>query len=277
MANARDPIPGSPADTPDDTSAIPPPPGPARYPLIALRLLVLLLALGTSLTAYYAIRPFTRSNPVPTRFLRAVAAIAGVRLRIEGARPPRGETCVLVANHVSWLDIPSLAGASGCAFVAHDGLSAIGPLRWLCELNDTVFIARHDRGSIARQVEQVRTALADTGALTIFPEGTTGDGAQLMPFKSSLLSALERAAPGAQSGTIAIRPVWLDYGPEARRIAWLGEESGLANALRLLGRWRAIPLTIHFLEPLTPEQRASRKAIAHNAHAAIAHAMGSHL
>ena len=68
--------------------------------------------------------------------------IAGLHLRIEG-RPHKG--ALHLANHVSWLDIPALAHATGTAFVAHDGLAAFPFLKWLCEMNDTVFIARHDR------------------------------------------------------------------------------------------------------------------------------------
>ncbi len=228
----------------------------------------MLVALAVSLPLYYLATPFTAHNPVPRAFLRALAAISGVRIRRRGQRS-RGRAFFL-ANHVSWLDIPALAGATGTAFVAHDGLAAIGPLRWLCDLNDTVFIARHDRRSIAFQVEQVRTALCETGALTIFPEGTTSDGLQLLPFKSALLSALD-----ADAEHIPIQPVLLDYGKETGNIAWVGAEPGLDNALRILARLRPITLTVTFLQPLSESERANRKTIAQAARQAIATAMTS--
>lgn len=211
-----------------------------------------------------------RHNPVPSWFLRAIAAICGLHVRIIGTRPARGT--FFLANHVSWLDIPALAGVTGTAFIAHDGLAAIGPLRRLCELNDTVFIARHDRGSVGRQVAQVRGALGRTGGLAIFPEGTTSDGTGLLPFKSSLLAALEGALD-AQGRTIPIQPVWLDYGPQSATVCWVGDDPGLANALRMLGRWRPIELTVHFLPVLDDAARASRKTIAAAAHDAILTAM----
>ncbi|MCJ2177210.1 lysophospholipid acyltransferase family protein [Novosphingobium album (ex Hu et al. 2023)] len=203
---------------------------------------------------------------MPRWFLRALATIAGVRIRTRGIHP--AARSFFIANHVSWLDIPALAGATGTAFVAHDGLAAIGPLRWLCELNDTVFVARHDRRSVAAQIERVRRALSETGALTVFPEGTTSDGTGLLPFKSSLLSALDTGADH-----IPIQPVWLDYGKVTRDIAWVGTEPGLDNALRILARWRPVNLTITFLPPLTESERANRKAMAHTARHAIASAM----
>ena len=100
---------------------------------------------------------------------------------------------------ISWIDIPALAGATGAAFVAHDGLAQIGPLRWLCALNDTVFVSRTNRLGIAGQINELRDALAETWAITIFPEGTTTDGSKLLPFKSPLLQVLDPPPPGRAS------------------------------------------------------------------------------
>ena len=229
---------------------------------VSLRLTAMLLLLLASVTAYYLARPFPRHNPVPRLFLAGVGAIAGVRLRTRGQKVHRG--AFLLANHVSWLDIPAIAATTGSAFVGHDGLASMPLLKWLCKMNDTVFVARHDRRSVARQVEDVRTAIRDTGALTIFPEGTTSDGTGLLPFKSSLLSALEPLPEG-----IAIQPVLLHFGPQAAEIAWVGEEHGIDNFLRLLARRRPIELTVHFLPVLSGPDLASRKTIAQAAREAM--------
>jgi lyso-ornithine lipid O-acyltransferase len=229
---------------------------------VTLRLTAMLLLLLACLPLFYLVKPFTRHNPVPRRFLAGIGAIAGMRLRTRGEKVHRG--AFLLANHVSWLDIPALAATTGSAFVGHDGLASMPLLKWLCKMNDTVFVARHDRKSVARQVEDVRTAIRDTGALTIFPEGTTSDGTGLLPFKSSLLSALEPLPDG-----IAVQPVLLHFGPDAAEIAWVGEEHGLDNFLRLIARRRPIELTVHFLPILSGPELASRKTIAQAAREAM--------
>ena len=229
---------------------------------ITFRIFCMAALLLASVPLYYLLRLVTRHNPVPRLFLGAIAWIAGVQVRSEGQRVHRG--AVLLANHVSWIDIPAIAAVSGSAFVGHDGLASMPLLKWLCAMNDTVFVARHDRTSITRQIEQVRTALSDTGALTIFPEGTTSDGTGLLPFKSALLSALEPLPAG-----IAVQPVLLDYGPEAARIAWVGEEHGLDNFLRILARARPVQVTVRFLPVLAGDQLAGRKAMAQAARDAI--------
>lgn len=249
---------------------------PARgFPLLGkLRIAVKLAAMASWLLVcipfHYVWRLGLRlpggPRPWPRLFLGGVCWIAGVELTVEGRRERSG--AFLLANHVSWIDIVALSSASGTAFVAHDGLAGIPLLRWLCSLNDTVFIARHDRASVRRQVEQVRGAIEEGGALTIFPEGTTSDGTGLLPFKSSLLSAFDPPPPG-----IAVQPVLLDYGPEARQVAWVGEEPGLDNFLRILASERAVRLTIRFLPPLEGQALANRKTIAASAQAALLAAM----
>jgi 1-acyl-sn-glycerol-3-phosphate acyltransferase len=207
-------------------------------------------------------------RPWPRRFLGGICWIAGVEVTVVG--DPSSHGAFLLSNHVSWIDITALAGTSGTAFVAHDGLAGVPLLRWLCSLNDTVFIARHDRGTVQHQVDQVRSAVGENGTLTIFPEGTTSDGTGLLPIKSSLLSALAPPPAG-----IAIQPVLLDYGPEAASIAWTGDEPGLANFLRILARPRAVELTVHFLPPLAGEALTDRKTIAAAAREAILQALAS--
>ncbi|HQA17136.1 MAG TPA: lysophospholipid acyltransferase family protein [Novosphingobium sp.] len=233
---------------------------------IGVRLLAMLSLLTLCVPLYYVHRLVRLHNPWPRIFLGGVAWIAGVDLTYRGEKVRRG--AFLLSNHVSWIDIPVLAGATGTAFVGHDGLAAMPLLKTLCEMNDTVFIARHDRASIAAQVEAVRTALSDTGALTVFPEGTTSDGTGLLTFKSSLLSAIEPIPAG-----IAIQPVLLDYGPEAAEVAWVGEEHGLDNFLRILARGRPVKLTVHFLDPLSGAQLTNRKTIAQAAREAMLRAL----
>jgi len=199
---------------------------------------------------------------VPPIFLGVMARMAGVKVRTEGTLRPGA---LLLANHESWLDVLALAGASRAIFVAHSGLTVHGGLKWLCDQNDTVFITRELRGSVVGQVAQVRAALGER-PVTIFPEGTTNDGTGLLPFRSSLLAAVE---PLAQE--VPIQPVALDYA-DAPQIAWVNGEPGMANVRKILAR-RRTELTIRFLEPLAGEVLANRKTMTAAAREAIEQAL----
>lgn len=239
---------------------------PLAWPLIALRVALMIALLLACLPFYYLWRLLGLGRLWPRVFLAGIGVIAGLRVTVRG-RVHKG--ALLIANHVSWLDIPALARATGTAFVAHSGLASVTLIKHLCKMNDTVFVARHDRTSVADQIEQVRVALADTGALTIFPEGTTSDGHGLLPFKSSLLSAAETLPEGA-----AVQPVLLAY-DDAAEIAWVGDEHGVANFCKILARVRPVRLTLEFLPPLTGAARADRKTIAAAAQQAIVAALHS--
>ena len=237
---------------------------PLGWMLIGFRLLLMLVLLVVCTPLHLLWRAVGAGRWWPRVFLAGVGMIAGLHVR---ARGQQARGALLLANHVTWLDIPALSHVTGTAFVAHDGLAAFPFLKWLCEMNDTVFIARHDRGSVATQVQQVRAAIVDHGCLTLFPEGTTSDGTGLLPFKSSLLSALEPLPVGA-----AVQPVLLAY-DDARDVAWVGEEHGLDNFKRILARLRPIRLTVTFLPPLADLELTDRKTISSAARQRIATAL----
>lgn len=228
-------------------------------PRALARLAFMIAWLALCVPAHLIVRALGPS-PWPRRFLRGIGWIAGARVTTRGAAP--GPGTLIVANHVSWLDIPILAGATDCAFVAKDGLKGHPLMRWLCEQNGSVFVDRDDRGGIADQVAAMQVALRAPKPLCLFPEGTVGDGTRLLPFRSSLLKLAEHPPE-----PITIRPVAIDYGLEAPDFGWPDGESGRANFIRILGRRGTVAVRLHFLEPLSAGQ--NRKAIARSTQDAI--------
>ena len=196
---------------------------------------------------------------VPPRFLGLAAWIVGARASVRGDRV--GAHSLLVANHTSWLDILILAGTTGCAFVSKDNLGH-GFIHWLADQNHTLYVSRADRHGARDQALALARKLDREQPVALFPEGTTGPGDRLLPFRPTLLEAATLAPE-----RVAIRPVAVDYGAAAAEIGWHGE-SGRDNVLRVLGRKGSLPVTVHLLAPL--ERGGDRKALTAAAHAAIA-------
>ena len=211
---------------------------------------------------HYLYRFFKYGSPFPMLFLRYAGRLSGARVRMIGT--PLRRDVFFIANHVSWIDILSLAGASGTAFVAKAELAEAPVVGWLSRLNRTVFVKREHRLGVAEQINLLREALADNWSVTVFPEGTTTDGQSLLPFKTSMLSVLEPPPPG-----VMVQPVLIDYGAVGEDIGWIGNESGINNAKRVLSRKGSFELRMHFLEPFSPEDFRGRKAIGARARAAI--------
>lgn len=234
---------------------------------IVLRLAALVVALLLMLPLHLLWRLVRLPSPWPRLFLASVSRIIGARPRTIGT--PLRRDVVFVANHLSWMDIPILAGRNGTAFIAKAELRDVPVIGWLCALNRTIFVRREDRMGVADQINALREALAETWAITIFPEGTTGDGAALLPFKAALLAVLDPPPPG-----VLVQPVRIYYGDATRELAWVGDEPGGAHASRVLRRPGSFAATIHFCDPFDPHDYPGRKAIAAEARARIAAAGG---
>lgn len=221
---------------------------------IIARSLALIGLIAVFVPLHYLYRLFAYGSPFPMLFLRYAARVCGAKVKVHGTHLKRD--VFFVANHISWIDILALAGASGTAFVAKAELADAPVVGWLASLNRTVFVKREHRMGVAEQINALKEALVDNWSVTVFPEGTTTDGQSLLPFKTSMLSVLEPPPPG-----VLVQPVILDYGPVAEWIGWIGEEGGLNNAKRVLSRKGSFPVRLHYLEPFSPADFKGRKAI----------------
>lgn len=243
---------------------------PLGLALLIGRLAALVVLLLFCLPPHFLWTLFRQPSPWPRLFLGNVARICGAHVKRIGR--PLKQDVFFVSNHLSWLDILVMAGATGTAFVAKDSLEQAPVVGWLAKLNNTVFIARADRLAVGAQIESVRAAIEAHQPITVFPEGTTGDGQGLLPFKASLFAVM---CPPPRP--MMIQPVLLDYGAAATEIAWVGEEPGATNAIRMLKRRRGFDVAVRFLEPLDPAHYPDRKAMAAEARKRIATALSASL
>jgi 1-acyl-sn-glycerol-3-phosphate acyltransferase len=208
-----------------------------------------------------------RLSPWPRHFLRWAGWCAGARVRVTG--DPIRANVLFIANHVSWLDILVLGGHTGSAFVAKADMAPWPVIGWLSTLNNSVYVEREKRLDVHWQAQALKAALGSGQPLTLFPEGTTGDGRSLLAFRSSLVAAVTPPPPG-----ISIQPVAIDYGADGPEIAWVGEEEIGVNALRVMSRRGGVAARLHFLAPLDHADFADRKAIVAHSREEIAAALG---
>lgn len=231
------------------------------------RLALIMALLAIHLILHGLWRLARLSSPWPRLFLRRTAWAAGVDVRTEG-RPLSGNV-LYVANHLSWLDILIIAGATGSRFIAKDEVRDTPGLGWLAGLNDTVYVARTERGKVHEQAERVRTALAEGKPITLFPEGGTGPGTCVGPFRASLLAALLPPQPG-----IRLQPIALDFGREAPAIAWPDENGTGTEVMRVLAMPGRRKVILRFLPPIDPVTMPDRKQLTTSARTEICAALG---
>ena len=212
----------------------------------------------------------------PLMFHRAVLFLCGVRLTIKG-KLSKERPMLIVANHVSWLDIPVIGALGPLSFVAKHEMASWPVLGWLAKLQRTVFVKREARRSSPDQANEIADRMTAREVMVLFPEGTTTDGNGLLPFKTTLFEAIKIALLKSPVDTAVVQPVAIDYShlhglplgrAERPHVAWPGEV-GLAESLIPLLRRGALDVTLHVAPPIVFSENADRKQIAAAATKAI--------
>ena len=233
-----------------------------------LRLAAMAAGLAACVPLHFVWKAFGARSIWPQVYLAYAARCAGLRVRVEGM--PLRSHVLFVSNHVTWLDIFALGGASGAVFVSRDDVERWPMAGWLAGLNHTIYVARHARREVHGQADALRRALAAGKTVALFPEGTTEGGHVVLPFRPSLFASLFPPLD-----RVTVQPVAIDYGPIAEEIAWIGEEAAGTNAKRVLSRRGTIPVTLRFLEPVDPRAAGERKTLAARAQAEVEAALGA--
>ncbi|OGS91617.1 MAG: hypothetical protein A2061_10675 [Gallionellales bacterium GWA2_59_43] len=150
--------------------------------------LVLHLAYGMLLAIPYPHLPQRRQRRILKTWSRQLLSILNVGIRIEGAQPARGESaCLIVANHISWLDIFVLNAIQPTHFIAKSEVRGWPLIGWLCRRGGTIFIERALRQDAASVNRRVAALLEQGICISLFPEGTSTDGRQVGHFHSALI------------------------------------------------------------------------------------------
>jgi 1-acyl-sn-glycerol-3-phosphate acyltransferase len=216
--------------------------------LRALRRLAALLAvlLGGSILL---ILSGARRRRLLHGWARAIAAVLRVRVEVHGA-PPRAPF-LLVANHLSYLDVIVLASQiPGCVFVAKAEVRRWPFLGPICAALGTLFVDRGSRSDVPRVLAAMEEALARGLGVIVFPEGTSTEGATVGPFRSPLLAAAARLGRPVHAAVLRYREP---------AVCWWGDAS-LAPHLWSLLKLPELELTLDCTAP--PVVETDRKLLA---------------
>jgi 1-acyl-sn-glycerol-3-phosphate acyltransferase len=193
------------------------------------------------------------------RFAREMLAVLQVRLHVRGTPRERTPT-LIVANHVSWLDMYALNAVGGARFVAKSEVREWPFFGTIARRFDTLFIVRGSYRDAARVRTEVAHALREGARVVVFPEGTTNDGTALGRFYPALFqSAIDARVP--------VQPVAIRYhdrhGERSAAPVFVGDTSVLASVTRVV-REPSLSVEVTFGPPLSP-LGSTRKALAERA------------
>lgn len=199
----------------------------------------------------------------PRFYHRNCCRILGLDVRQFG-EPAADRPVLFAANHVSYADITVLGSLIPGSFIAKSEVAGWPFFGWLAKLQRSVFVDRQVR-STARQRDAIAERLAARDALILFPEGTSGNGNFVLPFKSALFSVVFNRDMPITVQPVSVAYTRLDGLPIGRMLrplfAWYGDMDLAPHVWRLIGLGR-IEATVEFHPPVAIEQFRSRKALA---------------
>lgn len=193
------------------------------------------------------------------RWSQRLLAILGIRLQTAGVAVEPG--CMLVANHISWVDIFVINAVAPASFVSKAEVRNWPLIGWLAAKNGTIFLRRGSRGH-AKIINAETAAQLDAGRnVAIFPEGTTTDGSHVLDFHAALLQ------PAIAAGH-AVQPVALSYhapdGSFSRAAAYDGDVS-LGQCIASIIAEREIIARVQAVAPLATGPHTDRRSLAREA------------
>ncbi|MEL6964463.1 MAG: lysophospholipid acyltransferase family protein [Pseudomonadota bacterium] len=208
--------------------------------LVCWTLVLLLPSLGGQLLTGRAPRKITHL------WYRGACTLLGLDIEMSG-EPLKATPVLFVANHISYLDILALGASIDTGFIAKSEVGRWPVIGYLARLARTVFVERSKRSSSGRQRDAIIERLAGGENLVLFAEGTSSDGTEVLPFKSTLFSAVE-----AKSLTdhVALQPLTIAYNRQG--CAWYGDMEFVPHLWQMLGQPRTgVNVLLHDALPVS--------------------------
>jgi 1-acyl-sn-glycerol-3-phosphate acyltransferase len=165
--------------------------------------------------------------------------IYGCDYRSSGPIPQKG---LLVMNHLSYLDILVISALTPAIFVSKSEVRDWPLFGWLASLGGTLFVERARRTHVGAVNQEIESALADGVLVVVFPEGTSTNGKDVLPFRSPLL---EPVTAGTHPINVGYMRYELDDGDASEEVCYWGDHDFFPHTVNLLGK-RSVRATVRF-------------------------------
>jgi 1-acyl-sn-glycerol-3-phosphate acyltransferase len=195
-----------------------------------------------------------------------VIRIFQLKVAVIGPVPQRG---LLVSNHLSYLDVLVFSALTPAIFVAKREVKSWPVFGLFARLAGTVFVDRRRRLQAGACADAVETVLADGGLAVLFPEGTSSNGQQVLPFKSALLEPAVRSNHPISVSAIHYE---LRGGDVQEEVCYWKDMTLFPHLLNLLSK-RGLAVRVGFSR--TERENSGRKVLARQLRAEVSKLSGS--
>ncbi len=215
---------------------------------------------------------------IPYIWQNLTCCIFGIKREVIGT-PIRNKQVIYVSNHISYLDIPLIGGTLKASFVAKSDVASWPVFGFLSKLQQTAFISRSAK-DVKKGTNLLNAMLNDGKSLIIFPEGTSTEGTEVIPFKSSLFSVItnnDDKGLAIQPMTLAIKTVngTTPKNQIERDIyAWhRNMDTPLASHLWHFAKGKGAVITLIFHNQINTKEFSDRKTLAKECHSTVSNGL----
>jgi len=194
------------------------------------------------------------------RCSRRTLAVFSVVTEHQGMPPARG---LFVSNHLSYLDILVLVALMPAVFVSKSEVKHWPVFGWFAQLAGTLFVDRTRRSDVGRMNTEIVTKLEGGNVLVLFPEGTSWNGSEVLPFKSSLLEPVIGSKQPLTVGRIGYS---LPDGNVSDDVCYWGDATFFPHLVKLMTKTQ---ITARVRFESVPDVAADRKELARQLHAKV--------
>ncbi|MCX5782258.1 MAG: lysophospholipid acyltransferase family protein [Elusimicrobia bacterium] len=181
------------------------------------------------------------------------------------------EPSFIAANHLSYLDILCISTVVRACFISSIEVKGFGFIPGIISrLGHTYFVDRRKKSSVTSEVAGIADILTGGTSVVFFPEGTSGDGSRVLPFKSSFFRSAELS--GRRTVPLCINYTKINgIKPSLENrdlVFWYGDMGFFSHFIKLFS---AGPMNVKlsFLEPIFPHEGIDRKDMSAEAHLRI--------
>lgn len=204
---------------------------------------------------------------------RTLLRVLDIRVKIvnqSGLTFSGRDRCLFVANHMSYLDVACMMAVAPAIFVTSREIEEKPFLGHVTRAAGCLFVERRYKTAVLRDIEQLSGVLNEGYNIGLFPEGSTSDGAQFLPWKRTLMEAAMRSR--SKVIPMCLRYETIDgqpFGPSNRdSVAWYGDMTFFPHLMAVL-RTGYIDATLTVLPPLTFRDHKCRKRLTEDARQAV--------
>ncbi len=185
---------------------------------------------------------------------KLLCRICGLSIKTTGTI--QANPVFIVANHVSWLDIPVIHSFKLAGFVAKEEIAHWPILGWIVKSGETLFIARGKQESRKKVLQMIDKRLNQGRSIAVFPEGKVTDGSYVSRFHRQLMQAAIETQTPIQAIAIKYKT---KQGERNKQVAFIDDESFVNNVFRILSLPSSY-VELNFCTPLTSKDLTARKA-----------------